>query len=76
MKKTAILIVLLGPHFDSLEVVGNSVAGIDFNTILMKIMLGFLLLPLCRPFLISLLIQILVLLLPWRRRSASRIKKA
>ncbi|HVU94257.1 MAG TPA: sodium:proton antiporter [Puia sp.] len=40
---TSLLIVFLGPHFESLEAIGNGVAGIDFNTILMKIMLGFLL---------------------------------
>jgi CPA1 family monovalent cation:H+ antiporter len=40
---TSILIVLLGPHIEALETIGNQVAGIDFNTILMKIMLGFLL---------------------------------
>jgi len=40
---TSILIVFLGPHFESLELLGKSVAGIDFNALLMKIMLGFLL---------------------------------
>jgi CPA1 family monovalent cation:H+ antiporter len=40
---TSVLIVLLGPHIESLEIIGKAVAGIDFKTILMKIMLGFLL---------------------------------
>ena len=40
---TSLLIVFLGPRFESLELIGKGVAGIDFNTVLMKIMLGFLL---------------------------------
>jgi CPA1 family monovalent cation:H+ antiporter len=40
---SSLLIVFLGPHSATLEIVGKGVAGIDFNTILMKIMLGFLL---------------------------------
>jgi CPA1 family monovalent cation:H+ antiporter len=36
-------VVFFGNHIPALQVIGKSVAGIDFNTLLMKIMLGFLL---------------------------------
>jgi len=39
----SVLVVLLGNHISTLQLIGKSVAGIDFNTVLMKIMLGFLL---------------------------------